>query len=119
MPITLTKSNVLLLIADALEDMPDIVELPMQSKEGAVRFVDKLVKDAAKSVRSNFESQGVLFNHQAGMVFLPGSNILEICDLAHNGEAVPQRHAVQCPGCTNWYCKKHKLHKCPNCGHNL
>ncbi|WP_448192065.1 hypothetical protein [Azospirillum sp. sgz301742] len=119
MSITLTKSNVLHLIADALEDMPEVVELPMQSKEDAVQFVDKLIKDTAKAVRSNFKPQGVAFNHQAGTVFLPGSNILEICNLAHNGEAVPQRHAVQCPGCSNWYCKKHKMIKCPNCGHNL
>ena len=56
-----------------------------------------------------------------GQGFWGSSSGNVICELSNNAKSVAVSDAVQCPGCSRYFCKEHKMDNCPNpnCGRKL
>jgi hypothetical protein len=42
-----------------------------------------------------------------------------VCQMPYNQEVISRHASVQCPVCTRYFCRRHKLSVCPKCGATL
>ncbi len=91
------------LVAEIVNDLP----LPDYNAEQVSDAELSLLKD---SIRNGLVSA-------FGQMFWVQNKV--VCSLKNNVEVVDEKAATQCSSCKKYFCDKHKLKNCPECGRTL